>query len=84
MDKNNANLLVIEDTGIGISAEDLPRVAERGFTGYNGRSNQKSTDLPYIYKKKCCKSGTWVKVELVVWRTNVIIDFSREFTLINE
>lgn len=37
--------LVIEDTGIGIYPEDLPRVCEKGFTGYNGRSNKKSTGI---------------------------------------
>ena len=37
--------LVIEDTGIGIAPEDLPRLGERGFTGYNGRIEQKSTGL---------------------------------------
>lgn len=37
--------LVIEDTGIGISPEDLPRVFEKGFTGYNGRTDKKSTGI---------------------------------------
>lgn len=37
--------LVIEDTGIGIHGEDLPRVFEKGFTGYNGRTDKKSTGI---------------------------------------
>lgn len=41
--KNNA--LVIEDTGIGILAQDLPRIFESGYTGFNGRSHQKATGL---------------------------------------
>lgn len=35
----------IQDTGIGILAEDLPRLFEHGFTGFNGRIQQKSTGL---------------------------------------
>lgn len=38
-------ILVIEDTGIGIWEEDLPRVFEKGFTGYNGRIDKKSTGI---------------------------------------
>lgn len=48
--------LVIEDTGIGIQAEDLPRIFEKGFTGYNGRQNKKSTGIGlYLCKGICDK-----------------------------
>ncbi len=38
-------MLSIEDTGIGIRAEDLPRIFEKDFTGYNGRLSKKSTGI---------------------------------------
>ncbi len=37
--------LKIADTGMGIAEEDLPRIFEKGFTGYNGRADKKSTGL---------------------------------------
>ncbi|HAW71778.1 MAG TPA: hypothetical protein DCX37_11450, partial [Firmicutes bacterium] len=37
--------LVIADTGIGIEPEDIPRVFERGFTGYNGRLDRKASGI---------------------------------------
>lgn len=57
-------LLVIEDTGIGIQEEDLPRVFEKGFTGYNGRSDKKSTGIGlYLCKKILHKLGHEISIE---------------------
>ncbi|MDD6174222.1 MAG: sensor histidine kinase [Firmicutes bacterium] len=37
--------LCIADTGIGIAPEDLPRLGEQGFTGFNGRSDKRATGI---------------------------------------
>lgn len=50
--------LCIRDTGIGIAAEDLPRIFEKGFTGYNGRSDKKSTGIGlYLCRRITQKMG---------------------------
>ncbi|MCR8967343.1 sensor histidine kinase [Streptococcus zalophi] len=46
------NSLIIEDTGIGILKEDIPRLFEEGFTGYNGREYQKATGLGLYMTKR--------------------------------
>ena len=43
-EKNTVSLF-ISDNGIGISAADLPRVFEKGFTGENGRRSVSYTHL---------------------------------------
>ncbi|HBA49142.1 MAG TPA: hypothetical protein DCZ91_15365 [Lachnospiraceae bacterium] len=57
-------LLLLEDTGIGIRAEDLPRIFERGFTGYNGRLDKRSTGIGlYLCRRVYEKLGITVQVE---------------------
>jgi signal transduction histidine kinase len=55
MDEAMPEALVIEDTGIGIQEEDIPRVFEKGFTGYNGRADKKSTGIGLFLCKKILK-----------------------------
>ena len=45
------DVLYLRDTGAGISPEDLPRVFERGFTGYNGRREKTSAGLGLYLSK---------------------------------
>lgn len=55
--------LAIKDTGIGIKAQDIPRVFEKGFTGYNGRQDQRASGLGlYLSQKVALKLGC--KLEL--------------------
>lgn len=39
------DVLRIRDSGVGIPAEDLPRVTESGFTGRNGREGENASGL---------------------------------------
>lgn len=56
--------LVIEDNGIGVRPEDLSRVFEKGFTGYNGRENYKSTGIGlYLSRKLARKLGHDITIE---------------------
>lgn len=70
--------LVIEDTGIGISKEDIPRIFDKGFTGYNGRTNKKATGLGlYLCKNILDKLSHKISIESEVGvKTKVILDLS--------
>jgi len=57
-------ILRITDTGIGIAREDLPRIFEKGYTGNNGRLEQKSSGLGlYLCKKAADKLSIAISVE---------------------
>ena len=52
------------DSGIGIKAEDLPRIFENGYTGYNGRSQKKATGIGlYLCKQILDKLGHSIRIE---------------------
>lgn len=56
--------LVVEDSGIGIAPEDLPRVFDKGYTGFNGRAEKKSTGIGlYLCKKILDALGHKISVE---------------------
>jgi len=56
--------LCIQDSGIGIHPEDLPRIFDRGFTGYNGRVEKRSTGIGlYLCRQIFFHLGIRVQVE---------------------
>jgi signal transduction histidine kinase len=75
--------LVIEDSGIGIRPEDLPRVFEKGFTGYNGREDKKSTGIGlYLCRRVCDRLGHGLSLESELGRgTKARIDLSSAETI---
>ncbi len=74
---NAAYALVISDNGIGIAAEDIPRVFDMGYTGYNGRADKKSTGIGlYLCKQALTRIGHGISIESAVGvGTTVRIEF---------
>lgn len=63
---DNNKVLTIADTGIGIAQSDLPRIFEKGFTGYNGHADKKSTGLGlYLCKKAADKLSHRISIKSV-------------------
>ncbi len=73
-------IMRISDTGIGIAPEDIPRIFEKGFTGYNGRVDKKSTGLGlYLCSRTAEKLSHKISVESVPGRgTTVSLDLHRD------
>ena len=72
--------LVIEDTGIGIRAEDLPRIFEKGYTGVNGRDDNRATGIGlYLSNKIMRKLGHRLYITSAEGKgTKVFLEFSVE------
>jgi hypothetical protein len=79
MDGCEPKTLVIEDTGIGIEQEDLHRIFEKGFTGYNGRIDKKSTGIGlYLCKRILDKLSHTITAASTPGRgTRIMIGFPR-------
>ena len=66
-------VLCIRDTGIGIAPEDLPRVFERGYTGYNGRNDKKASGLGlYLCRRICRNLGHTITVSSTLGEGTVV------------
>lgn len=60
----NGTVILISDNGIGITAADIERIFNRGFTGTNGRSYVKSTGMGlYLCKTLTQKLGLLINAE---------------------
>ena len=76
-------VLCIRDTGIGVAPEDLPRVFEKGYTGYNGRSHRKASGLGlYLCREILTRLGHSVSAESQVDHgTTIRIDLRQHKTI---
>ncbi|MDD6315881.1 MAG: sensor histidine kinase [Clostridia bacterium] len=72
-------LLHISDTGIGIAPEDLPRIFEKGYTGYNGRGDKQASGIGlYLCRRICEKLGHTITAQSTPGQGTVItIDLQR-------
>ncbi len=78
--KCDGDRLVISDTGIGIAAEDLPRIFDKGYTGFNGRADRKASGIGlYLCRRICDNLGHSIKVESAAGHgTTIIIGLERD------
>ena len=72
-------MLVLRDTGIGIRPEDLPRIFEWGYTGYNGRLDKRSTGVGLALVKQVMQMlGNKIEIRSVLGEgTEVLLDLRR-------
>ena len=73
--------ITVKDTGIGIKAEDLPRVFEKGYTGYNGHADKKATGIGlYLCRQMADKLGHTIRMESELGKgTKVWIGFNLDY-----
>lgn len=72
--------LCVEDSGIGIRPEDLPRVMDWGYTGQNGHQGMRSTGIGLALCRETLEMlGHHIRLESTIGKgTRVFLDFSRE------
>ena len=71
---NKTNKLTVKDTGIGIPSSDIKKIFDRGYSGFNGRLNEKSSGLGlYMVGKIALLLGITIEVESEV---NIGSEFS--------
>ncbi|MFZ7119325.1 MAG: sensor histidine kinase [Eubacteriaceae bacterium] len=82
---NHSIILTVQNTGIGIKKEDIPRIFNRGFTGYIGRQGNKATGYGlYLSKKLSDKLNHKLYVNSIYGETtSFYLDFSKKDTLYN-
>ena len=79
-EEENAVNISVKDTGIGIPAENLPRIFESGYTGFNGRTDSHSSGIGlYICKKICDNLGIKIDVSSEVSKgSEFVLKISKE------
>ncbi len=76
--------LCVADTGIGIAPEDLPRIFEQGYTGYNGRADKHASGLGlYLCRRVCQNLGHTISAESEPGTGTVVrLDLARKKQLV--
>lgn len=71
--------LIIRDTGIGIAPEDLPRIFEKGYTGYNGRTDMHASGIGlYLCRRVCDRLSIGISASSTPGSgTSIILDMSQ-------
>ena len=71
--------LCVADTGIGIDPADLPRIFEKGYTGCNGRRDNRASGIGlYLTRRVCDRLGVQIKVNSAPGKgTTVRLDLSQ-------
>ena len=79
MDEHQENTLVIEDSGIGINPEDLPRIFEKGYTGFNGRLDKRASGIGlYLCKRILTNLSFGISITSTPGEgTKAFLDFSQ-------
>ena len=79
-DTDEGKEIVVRDSGVGIRSEDVPRVFDKGYTGYNGRVDKKASGIGlYLCKGVCNKLGHGIRIESELGKgTDVIITVRKE------